>query len=67
MRRLLLCLVVAAMAAGCAHAPPSSEVTPPKGCYTESGYLDSTNGCSARAGYPDCYLVCPDQGTRKRL
>jgi hypothetical protein len=66
MRRLLVCTVVMGAVAGCAHAP-SPEVTPPKGCYTESGYLDSTNGCSARAGYPDCYLVCPDAGTRKRL
>jgi hypothetical protein len=66
MRRLLFCVVVAAMVA-CSHLPPSSDASAPNRCFTESGYLDSSNGCSARAGYPDCYLVCPDQGTRKRL
>jgi hypothetical protein len=65
MLRLMVCVIVMAAAAGCAHE--RAEVTPPKGCYVESGYLDSTNGCSARTGYPDCYLVCPDSGTRKRL
>jgi putative VirB-like lipoprotein len=67
MRRLLVYLVVAATVAGCSHLPPSSDASAPNRCYTESGYLDSSNGCSQRAGYPDCYLVCPDAGTRKRL
>ncbi len=38
----------------------------PAGCHVESGWLDATNGCSARAGYPDCYRVCPD-GSRVRV
>jgi len=67
MRRLLVCVVIAAVVAGCSHLRPSSDASAPNRCYTESGYLDSSNGCSVRAGYPDCYLVCPDQGTRKRL
>ena len=67
MRRLLIYVVVAATVAGCSHLRPSSDPNAPNRCFTESGYLDSSNGCSARAGYPDCYLVCPDAGTRKRL
>jgi hypothetical protein len=61
MSRIMICIVAIGAIAGCAHTPPS------KDCYVESGYLDSTNGCSIRAGYPDCYLVCPDKGTRKHL
>jgi hypothetical protein len=67
MRRLLVFVVIAAAVAGCSHLRPSSDPSAPNRCYTEAGYLDSTNGCSARAGYPDCYLVCPDSGTRQRL
>lgn len=50
---------------GCAHAPSA----PPsaQNCYTEAGWLDSTQGCSAHGGYPDCYLVCPESGTRTRI
>lgn len=55
--------LVTAGAAGCA----STDSHAPNKCFAESGYLDSTNGCSARAGYPDCYLVCPEQGTRQHL
>lgn len=57
---LALAMMIGLM--GCAHAPSAARA----GCYTESGWLDSSNGCSARAGYPDCYLVCPD-GTRTRV
>lgn len=67
MRRILIVLLALDAAAGCSYLRPSSDPSAPNRCYTESGYLDSTNGCSARAGYPDCYLVCPDQGTRKHL
>ena len=62
-RSIALLMLMVAGAAGCASADPHA----PSKCFAESGYLDSTNGCSARAGYPDCYLVCPDQGTRKHL
>lgn len=67
MCRMLVCLLMVAAAAGCSALRPSADASAPNRCYTESGYLDSTNGCSVRAGYPDCYLVCPDNGTRKRL
>jgi hypothetical protein len=50
----------------CAHQPVTAS-TPISHCYTESGWLDATNGCSIRAGYPDCYLVCPENGTRRKL
>lgn len=49
-----------AMLAACAD-------TPRGGCYAESGWLDSSQGCSERAGYPDCYLVCPQDQQRIRL
>ncbi len=67
MIRFVISLIAAGAVAGCAHthSPPTASGT--KDCYVESGWLDATNGCSIRAGYPDCYLVCPDQGTRKRL
>lgn len=58
MRRSIFALL--AILAGCAHSPSNA------GCYVESGWLDATNGCSVRAGYPDCYEVCPD-GTRVRV
>jgi hypothetical protein len=54
-------------AAGCAHTSPPSQGSAALKCYTEAGYLDSTNGCAEPAGFPDCYLVCPEQGIRKRL
>ena len=66
MIRVLACSVAIA-AAGCAHTAPSPGASAPLKCYTESGYLDSTNGCSERAGFPDCYLVCPEQGIRRHL
>lgn len=62
--KIMIVLAIAAIAAGCAHVPPSADA---RHCYTESGWLDSANGCSARAGYPDCYLVCPEAGTRTRV
>jgi hypothetical protein len=62
--KVIVCMLAAvAGLAGCAHSP-STTATP---CYTESGWLDASNGCSARAGYPDCYLVCPGAGTRTRV
>jgi hypothetical protein len=50
----------------CAHQPTAA-ATSGADCYTESGWLDSSNGCSVRAGYPDCYLICPKDGTRRKL
>ena len=67
MYRMLVCLLVVGAMGACSQLRPSSDRSAPKNCYVESGYLDSTNGCSVRAGYPDCYLVCPDKGTRKHL
>jgi hypothetical protein len=67
MFRMLLCLVAIGGIVGCAQLRPSSDPNAANKCYTESGYLDSTNGCSVREGYPDCYLVCPDKGTRRKL
>jgi hypothetical protein len=61
-----LAMLLSAVIAGCATAPQANN-RPSGSCYTESGYLDSTNGCSIREGYPDCYLVCPDAGTRTRV
>jgi hypothetical protein len=61
MGRSLAPLLILAIMAGCAHSPPAAS-----GCHVESGWLDATNGCSARAGYPDCYKVCPD-GSRTRV
>jgi len=60
MRPLLAWFIAAGAAVGCSYLRPSSDLSAPNRCYAESGWLDSTNGCSARAGYPDCYLVCPD-------
>lgn len=57
MKSAALALAIAIGVMGCAHVAHD-------GCYTESGWLDSSNGCSARAGYPDCYVVCPNAGTR---
>ena len=65
MARLLTCLLAAAGLAGCATHHPDAAA--PAKCYTEPGWLDSSNGCSARAGFPDCYLVCPSENYRKKL
>jgi hypothetical protein len=62
MIRLLLCLFAAGFVAGCMHAPANAH----EDCHLESGWLDATNGCSARAGYPDCQKVCAD-GSRERV
>jgi len=62
MKRLLSCLLAGALMAGCVHAPTTAH----EDCHVESGWLDSTNGCSARADYPDCWKVCAD-GTRVRV
>jgi len=67
MARLITWATVAATMAACSSLQASNDPHAPNQCFAESGYLDSTNGCSARAGYPDCYLVCPEQGTRKHL
>jgi hypothetical protein len=61
MHRTLTCLLVAGVLVGCAHTPRTAQ-----NCWVESGWLDSSNGCSARAGYPDCYQVCAD-GSRMRV
>ena len=62
MSRLLAWILVTGIGlAGCA-APRGTA----GGCYVEAGWLDSSNGCSERAGYPDCYRVCPD-GSRVRV
>jgi hypothetical protein len=63
MTRLVRLLPAALMVIGCAHVAPNQAKVD---CYVESGWLDSTNGCSARAGYPDCYRVCAD-GSRVRV
>ena len=66
MSRIFFLLAATAATAGCAHAPAAASSAPNR-CYVESGWLDATNGCSARAGYPDCIKVCPKEGTRERL
>ena len=63
MARVVQLLMAAVVLIGCVHPGPSDGKT---NCHVESGWLDSTNGCSARAGYPDCYRVCPD-GSRVRV
>jgi hypothetical protein len=67
MARVSFVLFTLALVAACAQLKPSKDPDAPNQCYTEPGYLDSTNGCSERAGFPDCYLVCPNKGTRKKL
>ena len=60
-----MCLLVAGTTAGCGHLPP---LTNNSGyCFVESGWFDSSNGCSVRDAYPNCYLVCPRAGTRVRV
>jgi hypothetical protein len=65
MVRIIACLLAAGPILGCAHVQQSSDAL--DHCFVESGWLDSSNGCSIRAGYPDCYLVCPKAGTRVRV
>jgi hypothetical protein len=60
MFRLTACALALGAIAGCAHTDAKQN------CHLEPGWVDSSNGCMARAGYPDCYKVCPD-GTRERL
>ncbi len=67
MRPLIVIAGAFVITAGCSYLRPSTGPSAPNRCSTKSGWVDSSNGCSARAGYPDCYLVCPDIGTRKRL
>jgi hypothetical protein len=66
MFRAAIAIIAACSACACVHQPQAA-ATPTTDCYTESGWLDSSNGCSVRAGYPDCYLVCPGNGTRRKL
>lgn len=61
--RLLQLTLGALIVAGCAHVPADQARTD---CHVEAGWLDSTSGCSATAGYPDCYRVCRD-GSRVRV
>ena len=63
--RTFACLLLAGVTAGCAHL--QALLHPANPCYTESGWLDSSNGCSAYDAYPDCYLVCPKTGFRARV
>jgi hypothetical protein len=62
MKRYFTGLLLLVSLVGCQHTPPSAQGN----CHVESGWLDSSNGCSERAGYPDCYRVCAD-GTRERI
>jgi len=62
MARLLSSLLAAGSMIGCTHTPATAH----QDCHVESGWLDSTNGCSDRADYPDCWKVCAD-GTRVRV
>jgi hypothetical protein len=62
MTRLLAFLFAAGLTAGCTHTPTTAH----EQCHVESGWLDSSNGCSEREGYPDCWKVCAD-GTRVRV
>jgi len=59
MSRFAGCLLSLGCMLGCAHVPQTAQ----QDCHLESGWLDSTNGCSVREGYPSCYRVCAD-GTR---
>jgi hypothetical protein len=65
--RAVVCFASITAAAGCSTQRPAPDSSATRGCFLESGYLDSSNGCSIQDGYPDCYLVCPDKGTRKHL
>lgn len=63
MTRLVHLLPAIVILSGCAHQSSNDAKA---NCHVESGWLDSADGCSARAGYPDCYRVCPD-GSRVRV
>lgn len=63
--RIAMMTLAAGCLCACAHQPQTA-TTPEKDCHTESGWLDSSDGCSIRAGYPNCYLVCAD-GSRRKL
>ncbi len=63
MVRIIALLMAVGGTAGCAYMTAHSS----ENCYVESAWLDSSNGCSVRAGYPDCYLVCPHAGSRVRV
>jgi len=67
MQRATAFLMAISALAGCSNQRPAPESKDGKACYLESGYLDSSNGCSVSNGYPDCYLVCPEKGTRRHL
>jgi hypothetical protein len=62
LRNVMSFIILGAMAA-CAQSPSKNSSGQ---CYTEPG-AQSPQGCSVREGYPDCYLVCPDKGTRRKL
>ena len=64
MSRLNARLLITGATAGCAHfqQPANSSGN----CFVESGWLDSSNGCSAKA-YPDCYRGCPKAGLRAQV
>jgi hypothetical protein len=59
------CALLAGTVAGCSHL--QALLHPEDHCYTKSGWLDSSNGCSDRDNYPDCSLVCPKSGLRARV
>jgi len=65
MNRLVACLLAAGATSGCVHLQPSPYSA--HDCYLESGWLDSSDGCSEYENYPDCFLVCPQSGLRVRL
>lgn len=65
MSRLIACFLVTSVTAGCAYLQQLANSSGT--CFAESGWLDSSNGCSVRAGYPDCYLVCPKAELRVRV
>jgi hypothetical protein len=58
-------LLLACVTAGCAHMQALRQS--PNPCYTESGWLDSSSGCTDLEDYPNCYLVCPKTGFRARV
>jgi hypothetical protein len=67
MLRMISFLLILSATTGCAQLRPSKDPNAPNQCYTEPGFADPGSGCSVREGYPDCYLVCPDKGTRRKL
>jgi hypothetical protein len=61
-RFLISTLAVVSAVTGCVDKPRQAR----EDCHLESGWLDSTDGCSERNGYADCWKACAD-GTRTRL